>query len=75
MAEDPRLVPGGIGSLKSAFRNFRAGAVLQAFDGAAGSRMLCQEITGRRFESIDDHAEFIRSGGCRELLDDLARES
>jgi hypothetical protein len=65
----------GSGSLKSAFRNPRAKAVLNAFDAAAGPRMHCHEITGRRFESIDDHAEFIRSGGCRELLDALARES
>jgi hypothetical protein len=32
----------------------------------------CCEIVGRSFESIDDHAAFLRDGGCAELIEALA---
>ena len=32
----------------------------------------CSEIIGRRFESVDDHAEYISSGGCSKIIEALA---
>ncbi len=32
----------------------------------------CSEIVGRRFENIDDHAEYLRDGGCSEIIEVLA---
>ena len=33
----------------------------------------CAEIIGSKFENIDDHAKFIREGGCAKLIDALAQ--
>jgi len=30
------------------------------------------EVAGRDFESIDDHADYLRAGGCAEILEVLA---
>jgi len=32
----------------------------------------CSEIVGRRFENIDDHAAYLRDGGCSEIIELLA---
>ncbi len=40
--------------------------------GETGSRFECADIVGRRFESIDDHAAFLRDGGCANLIELLA---
>jgi hypothetical protein len=32
----------------------------------------CSTIIGREFESVSDHAEYIRSGGCAKIIDALA---
>jgi hypothetical protein len=45
--------------------------LLQSFQDRYGA-LTCAEITGRRFESLQDHAEFLESGGCGELLEALA---
>ena len=34
---------------------------------------LCLDIVGRRFASGDDHSEFIRDGGCREIVNFVVR--
>ena len=31
----------------------------------------CTKIVGRKFESVDDHAEYIRNGGCSKIIDTL----
>ncbi len=46
---------------------------MKAFYSTTGSKILCREVTGRRFESMDDHTEFIHGGGCAALIDVLAR--
>jgi hypothetical protein len=40
---------------------------------ATDSEMLCHKICGQRFETSDDHTEFIKDGGCDKLIDVLAR--
>lgn len=32
----------------------------------------CSEITGRQFESIDDHADYVRCGGCAKIIEALS---
>jgi hypothetical protein len=34
----------------------------------------CSEIVGRKFENIDDHAAYLRDGGCSEIIETLAVE-
>jgi hypothetical protein len=46
--------------------------MLRAFKAATGSEMLCQRITGRRFQSVGEHTEFVKNGGCAGLIDLLA---
>jgi hypothetical protein len=33
----------------------------------------CSKIVGRKFESVDDHASYVRAGGCDKLINVLAR--
>ncbi len=57
---------------KSAFFNPNATATLKAFYGATDSKILCHEITGRRFNSITEHSEYMQNGGCQKLINALA---
>ena len=34
----------------------------------------CSEIVGRKFENIGDHADYLREGGCSEVIEVLAAE-
>jgi len=47
--------------------------IIKKFHEAAGSEMECHKITGRRFKTISEHTEFIKSGGCDTLIQLLAR--
>jgi hypothetical protein len=60
---------------KSPYDNPRAAHTLKVFQDATGSRSQCQEIAGRRFETVAEHTEFIRGGGCARLIDALARSA
>jgi hypothetical protein len=57
---------------KSAFSNPYAEKILKAFYETTDYEMLCNEISGQSFKSIDDHTEFIKNGGCDKLIDVLA---
>jgi len=39
------------------------------------SKLECSEIIGRKFESINDHAAYLRDGGCAEIIELLAAET
>ncbi|MCP4537275.1 MAG: hypothetical protein GY832_09020 [Chloroflexi bacterium] len=32
----------------------------------------CSQIVGRKFENVDDHADYLRDGGCSEIIEVLA---
>ncbi len=34
----------------------------------------CSKIVGRKFESVSDHADYVRNGGCSEIIDVLAQK-
>ncbi len=47
-------------------------AVIDAFLEGTGGEFTCSKIAGRRFESLEDHAAYLREGGCGEIIDGLA---
>ncbi len=46
--------------------------ILAIFDEAAQGEMLCSKIAGKQFNSLEDHTEFIKKGGCKKIIDVLA---
>jgi hypothetical protein len=46
-------------------------AVVASFVKAAGPDLNCSAIAGRTFESLDDHAAYLRDGGCADMMDAL----
>jgi hypothetical protein len=54
------------------FFNREANRTMKAFSAATGGEILCHRICGRRFETIDDHTQFVKDGGCAALIDALA---
>ncbi|HTX91869.1 MAG TPA: C-GCAxxG-C-C family (seleno)protein [Anaerolineales bacterium] len=60
------------GETPASYKNENITGIMKAFNDATGSEILCQKITGRHFQTIDDHTEFIRAGGCDALIKMLA---
>jgi hypothetical protein len=50
----------------------KAAPTIARFLAATGGRFECAEIVGRKFESVADHAEFVRDGGCTRVVEALA---
>lgn len=46
--------------------------IMTIFEEATQGKMLCSEISGKQFSSIDDHTEFIKNGGCKRIINLLA---
>ncbi len=51
--------------------NTKVGEVIEAFVKTSDHQFECSEIVGREFEDIDDHARYLRDGGCSELIEAL----
>ncbi len=47
--------------------------VLNAFLIQTDSEMLCKNISNRKFNTIDEHSDYIKSGACSSLIEALAR--
>jgi len=60
------------GKKPSFFNNQDIQRILKAFNIQTNSEMLCNKICGIQFKSIDEHAEYLKSGGCGKLIDSLA---
>jgi len=45
-----------------------AKSIRDKFKRVTGGKYLCREIAGRNFNSIHDHADFLKSGGCSDLI-------
>jgi C_GCAxxG_C_C family probable redox protein len=60
------------GKSQSMFNNPDAKKVLKTFYMQTDSEMLCNKICNRSFNSIDEHSEYIKSGGCTKLIEALA---
>lgn len=46
--------------------------IMKKFYEATDYKMECHEICGKRFNTIDEHTEFIKNGGCDKLINVLA---
>jgi hypothetical protein len=47
--------------------------ILKSFNDATNGEMKCSKISGRCFNSITDHTEFIKNGGCENLITILSK--
>jgi hypothetical protein len=56
-----------------ALKNTDAALVYEVFQKATDSKILCSDITGQHFQSIEAHAKFIKNGGCKSLMRVLAQ--
>lgn len=54
------------------YRDPRSQEIVDRFLGHTEYTFECEKIVGRRFDSVDDHAAFVRKGGCAALLKALA---
>jgi hypothetical protein len=50
----------------------KAAPAIARFLAATDGRFECAEIVGRKFESVADHAAFVRDGGCTRVVEALA---
>ena len=60
------------GAAKLDFKTPRALEAIDRFLGCTRHEFECSTIVGRRFESIDDHAAYLRDGGCAQIIEALA---
>jgi hypothetical protein len=60
------------GSGKSDFKNPRALAAIEKFMKCTDYEFECAEIVGRKFENVEDHAAYVREGGCEKIIEALA---
>ncbi len=58
---------------KNVLSNQNAENTLKTFLDATDSEMVCNKICGRYFKTIGDYTEFIKNGGCDNLINVLAR--
>ncbi len=58
---------------KMVYQNREAKQVVKAFLNETGSKILCHEICGRRFDTLDEHTDYIQNGGCEKLVNAMAR--
>lgn len=57
---------------KSSYDNPDAKRTFEAFQKYTDYKFPCCDITGRQFTSIADHTEFMKNGGCEQLMSALA---
>ncbi len=70
MLDDSKKNPGKPAEM---YNNPETSKILRAFYIQTDSEMLCNKISGKQFKTIDDHSEYLRSGGCEKLIDALAK--
>jgi hypothetical protein len=57
---------------KVGFKNPEAREAIDKFIKQTDYKFGCSDIVGRRFENIVDHADYLRGGGCSEIIEVLA---
>lgn len=48
--------------------------LIDKFIKTANYELECSEITGRKFESVEEHASYLKDGGCSQIIDILAHD-
>jgi len=66
------LIHNRIKSGKSASYDPSTDPTLKAFYAETDYEIQCDKICGRRFETLEEHTEFVKTGGCRKLIEVLA---
>jgi len=61
------------GKSPSMFNNPDAKKVLRTFYMQTDSEMLCNKICNRSFNTIDEHSDYIKTGGCDKLIEALSK--
>lgn len=56
------------------FKDPRAIGAIDRFMKCTDYKFECSEIVGRRFENVGDHADYLRDGGCSEIIEVLATQ-
>ncbi len=59
---------------KSFYNNPMAKNALEEFYAITDYEILCKDITGENFESLDAHTDFIKNGGCDKVLQVLKKD-
>ena len=54
------------------FKDPKALDAIDRFLNYTGFKFECSEIVGRKFKTIEDHAAYLRGGGCSEIIEVLA---
>jgi len=54
------------------YPNPEAKELLEIFYKETDYEILCSDITGQNFKTIDEHTEYIENGGCEKLINVLA---
>ena len=62
------------GAEKLDYKDPRALAVMESFLKSTDYEFECSKIVGRKFETVDDHAGYLREGGCAGIMEALAAE-
>lgn len=60
------------GAGKLDYRSPAGQDIIDRFLKCSGFEFECSRIVGRKFESIEDHASHVRTGGCAKIIDALA---
>ena len=53
----------------------KASEIIDIFIRSANFELECYKIVGRNFEDITDHANYLRKGGCAEIIEALVAKS
>jgi len=61
------------GKRPAMFNNLQAKRILSIFYQQTNAEILCRKISGKQFASVDEHTAYLQNGGCRGLLEALAR--
>jgi len=62
------------GAAKLDFMNPKAQDAIGRFTKCTDFEFECSKIVGRRFEDVNDHAAYLRDGGCSKIIEALAAE-
>jgi len=59
---------------KLSYKDENVLALIEKFLPSADYEFECSAIVGRKFENIEDHARFIKEGGCSKIIETLSKE-
>jgi hypothetical protein len=57
---------------KSSYNNSDSKEVMKKFLKQTGKEFSCEKICGQKFDTVKSHTEYIKNGGCKEIIEVLA---